>query len=107
MSSEELALLKGKCQAIEAENAYLKNNIRVVSATQHASRMCIDEYVTANINLRASISLMDESLAASNKENLMLRERIKVLEKENNELIELNKSKENKESEEITEEKVA
>lgn len=94
MSADDLALLKGKCDAIEAENGYLKNNLRVISATVKSSRMCIDEYVGANINLRSSIMLMDESLNSANKENAMLRERIQVLEKENRDLIELNKPKE-------------
>lgn len=79
----EQALKDAQLAQLQQENANLKTYSRNVSAQAASQKQCIDEYIHANISLRAVNLLQEEDVRNLKTSNTQFAERIAALEKEN------------------------
>lgn len=76
------------------ENEALRKLARQYSAQTKAQKKALDEYLTANINLKSSLILIEEDMNASQHKCSMLEERVKALESDKEDLIKQMKQEE-------------
>ena len=98
--SELDSLQKAQLDHLQKENSTLKSNIHSYSGQMLAQKQCLEEYLQANINLKAAIILNDVEMKNLNAQLTSSIERIQVLEKEKAEL-QLSKEEVTKERDEL------
>jgi len=87
MSEHDLSVVTAQLNQAQQELASLRQMTRNMSGQMAAQKQCIDEYLNANINIRASNILLEDDVKNMRAQIAQNIERIQVLEKEKSELI--------------------
>ena len=83
----EQAILEAKVANLEQENSQMKSGLQQLSAHVRAYGQCLQEYLQANINLRASSFILEDTAQKLSADNNALKQRLLVLENEKAALI--------------------
>lgn len=82
----EDAFKDAQINQLQTENAQLKSNVKHYTAQSHALNQTVQEYLSANINLRAGMLLLEEDVKKFKDDSKQFIARIESLELEKTKL---------------------